>query len=73
MLVGGASSSEAPMSSIVHSNRYAKIQPFFHASFMAITFNDTTIKHLMYMHKVPFQYTERACVFGFEIHPKKIM
>ena len=41
--------------------------------FMAITFDDTTIKHLMYMHKVPFQCTERACVFfsGFEIRPKK--
>ena len=41
--------------------------------FMATTFDQTTIKHSMYMQKVPFQYTERACVgfSGFEIHPKK--
>ena len=25
---------------------------------MIITFDDTTIKHLMYTQKVPFQYTE---------------
>ena len=31
--------------------------------FMAITFDQTTIKHSMYTQKTPFQYTERACVF----------
>ena len=41
--------------------------------FMAITFDQTTIIHSMYMQKVPFQYTERACVvfFSFEIRPRK--
>ena len=36
-----------------------------------ITFEEMTIKHLMYMQKVPFLCTERACVVfsGFEIHP----
>ena len=36
-----------------------------------VTFQEMTIKHLMYMQKVPFLYTERACVvfFSFEIHP----
>ena len=27
-----------------------------------VTFEETTIKHLMYMQKVPVIYTERACV-----------
>ena len=33
-----------------------------------------TIKHLMYMQKVPFLYTERACVvfFQFQNSPWKI-
>ena len=45
----------------------------FSLLFMAITFDDTTIKHLIYTHKVPFQCTERACVVfsGFEIHWEK--
>ena len=40
--------------------------------FMAIAFDQTTIKHSMYMQKIPFQYTEMACVVfsSFEIHPK---
>ena len=32
---------------------------------MATTFDDTTIKHSLYMWKVPFQCTERACVIFF--------
>ena len=32
--------------------------------FLIITFQEMTIKHLIYMLKVPFLYTERACV-GF--------
>ena len=32
---------------------------------MAITFDDTTIKHSLYTWKVPFQCTERACVIFF--------
>ena len=33
-----------------------------------------TIKHLMYMEKVPFLYTERACVvfFRYRNSPRKI-
>ena len=33
-------------------------------------FDKLTIKHVIYMEKVPFLYTERACVLfsGFEIH-----
>ena len=52
-----------------------KIDPFFMPLFMIITFDDTTIQHLMYMQKVPFQYTERDCVVfcGFEIRPRKTM
>ena len=30
--------------------------------FLIITFQEMTIKHLMYTWKVPFLYTERACV-----------
>ena len=39
-----------------------------------VTFEEMTIKHLMYMQKVPFLNTERACVVfsGFEIRPWKI-
>ena len=32
---------------------------------MAITFDDMTIKHSIYTPKVPFQYTERACMVFF--------
>ena len=37
---------------------------------LIITFQEMTIKHLMYTQKVPFLYTERACVVfsSFEIH-----
>ena len=36
-----------------------------------VTFQEMTIKYLMYMEKVPFLYTERASVVfsGFDIHP----
>ena len=34
---------------------------------MAITFDDMTIKHSIYMPKVPFQCTERACVVFFSV------
>ena len=45
----------------------------FSLLFMAITFDDTTIKHSIYTQKVPFQCTEKACVVfsSFEIHCKK--
>ena len=33
--------------------------------FLIVTFQEMTIKHLMYMWKVPFLYTERACVVFF--------
>ena len=41
-----------------------------------ITLEEMTIKHSMYMQKVPLYYTERACVVfsGFDIHPgRKVM
>ena len=43
---------------------------FFPPLFLIRTFEEMTIKHLMYMEKVPFLYTERACVLfsSFEIH-----
>ena len=31
------------------------------------TFEEMTIKHLMYTQKVPFPYTERACVSKFAL------
>ena len=36
---------------------------------LIVTFHEMKIKHLMYTWKVPFLYTERACVvfFSFEI------
>ena len=39
-----------------------------------ITFEEMTIKHFMYMQKVPFLYTEKACVvsFWFQNLPWKI-
>ena len=41
-----------------------------------ITLEEMTIKHSLYMWKVPLYYTEKACVVfpGFEIHPgRKVM
>ena len=69
MLLGGASSC---LPSFAQTST-PKFDPFFTPLFMAITFDDTTIKHLMYTHKVPFQCTESACVVfsGFEICPEK--
>ena len=34
--------------------------------FMVVTCKQMTIKHSMYMHKVPFLDTERACVVFFQ-------
>ena len=39
-----------------------KYDPFFEPLLSIVTFEEMTIKHLMYMQKVPFLYTERACV-----------
>ena len=40
---------------------------------LIVTFQEMTIKHLMSTQKVPFLYTERACVvfFSFEIHRER--
>ena len=35
---------------------------FFSCPFMVVTYEQMTIKHSMYTQKVPFLYTERACV-----------
>ena len=35
----------------------------FSPLFMVVTFKQTTIKHSMFMQKIPFLCTERACVF----------
>ena len=42
---------------------------------LIITFEEMTIKHLMYMQKVPFLYTERACVVfsSFKIRPGRFL
>ena len=46
---------------------------FSNPFFMVVTFEQMTIKHSMYMQKVPFLCTERACVVfsGFGIHPRR--
>ena len=33
---------------------------------LIITFQEMTVKHLLYTQKVPFLYTERACVGFFQ-------
>ena len=47
-----------------------KYDLFSEPPFLIVTSQEMTIKHLMYMQKVPFLYTERACVrfSGFEFH-----
>ena len=42
-----------------------KYDPFSEPLLSIVTFQEMTIKHLMYMQKVPFLYTERACVVLF--------
>ena len=41
---------------------------------LIVTFQEMTIKHIMYTPKVPFLYTERACVLFFQFwnSPRKI-
>ena len=48
-----------------------KYEPFSEPLLLIKTFQEMTIKHLTYTQKVPFLYTEKACVnfSGFEIHP----
>ena len=48
---------------------------FFPPLLSIITFEEMTIKHLMYVQKVPFLSTERACVVfsGFKIHPGRFL
>ena len=48
---------------------------FFSHLFMVVTCEQMTIKHSIYMQKVPFLYTERACVVlpGIEICPRRKM
>ena len=50
-----------------------KYDLFFQPLLSIVTFQDMTIKQLMYTRKVPFLYTERASVLfsGFQIHLKK--
>ena len=50
-----------------------KYDLFSKPHFLIVTFQETTIKHLMYMRKVPFLYTERACVVfsSFDIHHER--
>ena len=43
-----------------------KYDIFSEPLFFIITFQEMTIKHLMYTWKVPFLYTERACVVFFQ-------
>ena len=48
---------------------------FFGPLLLIVTSQEMTIKHLMYTWKVPFLYTERACVlfFWFSNLPRKIL
>ena len=48
---------------------------FFPHLLSIVTLDEVTIKHLMYTWKVPFLYTERACVLfsGFKIHLGKFL
>ena len=39
---------------------------FFSPLFLIVTLDEATIKLLMYTQKVPFLYTERACVLFFQ-------
>ena len=50
-----------------------KFDTFFSCLFMVVTCKQMTIKHSLYMLKVPFLCTERACVVfsGFEIRSRK--
>ena len=47
---------------------------FFQLLLLIVTLDEATIKHLMYTQKVPFLYTERACVLfsRFSNSPRKI-
>ena len=47
---------------------------FFRPLLLIVTLDEATIKHLIYTRKVPFLYTERACVlfFRFSNSPRKI-
>ena len=47
---------------------------FFRPLLSIVTLDEATIKHLMYTWKVPFLYTERACVLSFRFSnlPRKI-
>ena len=49
--------------------------PFFRPLLLIVTLDEATIKHLMYTRKVPFLYTERACVLfsGFRIRLGKFL
>ena len=42
-----------------------KYDLFSEPRFLIVTFQEMTSKHLMYTQKVPFLYTERACVVFF--------
>ena len=47
---------------------------FIRPLLLIVTLDEATIKHLMYTQKVPFLYTERACVLfpRFSNSPRKI-
>ena len=44
-----------------------KYDPFSEPLLLIITFQEMTIKHLMYAQQVPFLYTERACAGFFSV------
>ena len=44
-----------------------KYDPFSEPLLLIVPFQEMTIKHLMYMQKVSFLYTERACVVFFSV------
>ena len=61
---GGVYNGEASSDSIIHSNYYSKLRPFFLSSFYVVTFEQMTIKHSMYMQKVPL-YVQKGPVWFF--------
>ena len=68
LLVGGVANLHVALKPVQQT------MTFFPPLLLIVTLDQATIKHLMYTWKVPFLYTERACVlfFQFSNSPRKI-
>ena len=71
LLVGGVTKLHVALKTQTGMTNY---DLFFRLLLSIVTLDEATIKHLMYTRKVPFLYTERACVlfFRFSNSPRKI-